>query len=84
MESAHTWQLPVVLANAQAQSFVVVRSSVEAAAYLLQFWPKKHGAAFYRAIRVCAEALEGEVEDEEVRDAFLAAAHDADIAITVH
>ncbi|CAK7255059.1 DUF982 domain-containing protein [Shinella yambaruensis] len=84
MESAHNWQMPVVLANREAEAFVVVRNSLEAAAYLMDFWPKQHGPAFYKAIRLCADALDGEVTDEDVRDAFLAAAHDANIAITVH
>jgi hypothetical protein len=84
MESAHNWQMPVVLANTEAEAFVVVRNSMEAAAYLLEFWPKQYGAAFYKAIHLCTDALDGDVEDEEARDAFLAAAHDAHIAITVH
>jgi hypothetical protein len=84
MESDHSWQMPVVLANPEAQAFVIVRSSVEAAAYLLQFWPKQHGTAFFKAIRLCADALDGDVEDHEARDAFLAAAHEAKIAITLH
>jgi hypothetical protein len=84
MESAHNWQMPVVLAHEEAQAFVVVRNSLEAAAYLLEFWPKQHGVPFYEAIRLCADALDGEVKDEDVRNAFLAAAHDANIAITVH
>ncbi|RFZ86222.1 DUF982 domain-containing protein [Shinella sp. WSJ-2] len=84
MEDAHNWPMPVVVANDEAKSFVVVRSSLEAAAYLLEFWPKQHGDAFFNAIRICADALDGDVEDEDVRDAFLAAAYDANIAITVH
>jgi Protein of unknown function (DUF982) len=84
MESDRNWQMPVVLANTEAEAFVVVRSSVEAAAYLLQFWPKRHGTAFYKAIRICADALDGDVEDDEARNAFLEAAHEAKIAITVH
>ncbi|ANH07868.1 DUF982 domain-containing protein [Shinella sp. HZN7] len=84
MESAPNWQLPVVLADPQAEAFVVVRNAQEAAAYLMDFWPKQHGPAFYKAIRLCADALDGEAADEDVRDAFLAAAHDANIAITMH
>ncbi|MGJ7042026.1 hypothetical protein J2Y63_005307 [Shinella sp. BE166] len=84
MDSDHNWQMPVVLANPEAQAFVIVRSSVEAAAYLLQFWPKQHGIAFYKAIRLCADALDGDAEDNEARDAFLEAAHEAKIAITLH
>ena len=84
MESDHHWQLPVVLENADAEVFVIVRSSVEAAAYLLQFWPRRHGSAFFKAIRLCADALDGDAEDDEVRNAFLEAAQEAKIAITVH
>jgi hypothetical protein len=84
METDHNWQMPVVLANPDAHAFVVVRSSVEAAAYLLQFWPKQHGSAFYKAIRTCADALDGDAEDDEARNAFLEAAHEAKIAITLH
>lgn len=84
MENVHNWPMPVVVTNDEAKSFVVVRSSLEAAAYLLEFWPKQHGDAFFNAIRICADALDGDVEDEDVRDAFLAAAYDANIAITVH
>jgi hypothetical protein len=84
MESDHNWQMPVVLANSDAGAFVIVRSSVEAAAYLLEFWPPEHGTAFFKAIRICADALDGDVEDDEARNAFLEAAHEAKIAITVH
>ncbi|QRI65369.1 DUF982 domain-containing protein [Shinella sp. PSBB067] len=84
MESADNWNKPVVLANTEAQSFVVVRNSLEAAAYLLQFWPRQHGTAFRKAIRICADALDGDAGEEEVRGAFLAAAHEAKIAITIH
>lgn len=84
MESAQNWQLPVVLVNPEADAFVVVRNSLEAAAYLMDFWPKPRSLAFYQAIRLCADALDGEVADEDVRSAFLAAAYDANIAITVH
>lgn len=84
MESAHNWQRSVVLTNPEADVFVIVRNALEAAAYLMDFWPRQRGPAFFRAIRVCADALEGEAADEDVRKAFLAAAQDADIAVTVH
>lgn len=84
MQDDNTWQTPVVLTNSEAGAFIIVRSSVEAAAYLLQFWPGQQGKAFYKAIRTCADALDGDVEDEAARNAFLEAAHEAKIAITVH
>ena len=84
MEDGHNWSAPVVLANSEAEAFVVVRNSVEAAAYLMQFWPQESGMAFARALLACAEALEGASDDEEARNAFLAAAHEARIAITIH
>ena len=84
MQDDNTWQRPVVLANSEADAFIIVRSSYEAAAYLLQFWPSQHGRAFFKAIRTCADALDGDVEDDEARNAFLEAAHEAKIAITVH
>lgn len=83
MESAQNWHMPVVLANAQAEACVVVHNSFEAAAYLLDFWPKQDGEAFFEAIRLCADAMDGEVDEEEVRSAFLAAARDANIAVTL-
>jgi hypothetical protein len=84
MRSDHNWQMPVVLANSEAEAFVIVRSSAEAAAYLLQFWPRQDGSAFHKAIRLCADALDGDAKDDEARNAFLEAAHEAKIAITVH
>ena len=84
MESAHDWQVPVVVANAEADVFVLVHKAYEAAAYLLEFWPKQDGEAFFEAIRICADAFDGAVPEEDVRSAFLAAARDADIAVTVH
>ncbi len=84
MESAQNWQFPVVVTNAEANVFVVVHNTLEAAAYLLEFWPDQQGKAFFEAIRVCADSFDGAVEEEDVRDAFLAAAKDANIAVTVH
>lgn len=84
MESAHDWHDTVILANADAEVFVLVHNTLEAAAYLLEFWPEEHGAAFFEAIRLCEDAFDGEAEEEEVHDAFIAAAQEAHIAVTIH
>ncbi len=84
MESAHNWHESVILADAKAGVFVLVHNSVEAATSLMECWPEQHGEAFFEAIRICADAFDGEAEEEDVRDAFLAAAQEAHIAVTVH
>lgn len=39
---------------------------------------------YRRIFRPCADALEGDAEDDDARAAFLEAAHEAKIAITLH
>lgn len=84
MESAHNWHETVILTNVEAGVFVLVHNALEAAVYLLEFWPEQHGEAYSEAIRVCADAFDGEAEEEDVHDAFLAAAQEAHIAVTLH
>ncbi|MGX5721633.1 DUF982 domain-containing protein [Shinella zoogloeoides] len=57
----------------------MVGSTREAAILLTDCWPVDHGRAFIHALEVCADALEEEAQDEDVRRAFVEAAEEAHI-----
>ena len=59
-----------------------VTSVGEAAEVLLHDWPEAgRGEAYRGALHACYEALEGELDVEDARDAFIAAAQEAGIFV---
>ena len=58
-----------------------VTSVGEAAEVLLHDWPEAEGEAYRGALHACYEALEGELDVEDARDAFIAAAQEAGIFV---
>ena len=61
-----------------------VGSTREAAVLLIEHWPVRRGRAFLLALKLCAEALEEEASPDQARQAFLAAAQEADIILKLH
>jgi hypothetical protein len=68
----------------QEKSFVVVKNSLEAAEYLVHSWPRRSGLAFSYALETCRAALDGRASEEEAQRSFLAAAQEAELAVTIH
>lgn len=62
----------------------LVGSTREAAMLLVECWPVHHGRAFVRALQLCADALEDEASADQARGAFVAAAQEANIILTLH
>jgi len=48
---------------------------------LLHYWPVTDGPSFVNALVVCQEVLDGRKSVEKARDAFFAAAREADVTI---
>jgi hypothetical protein len=49
---------------------------------LMNKWPPQaNGPAFQRALAICLEALEGQPDAEQAREAFVDAAHEAGILV---
>jgi hypothetical protein len=60
----------------------IVTSVGEATEVLLHDWPETgRGEAYRGALHACYEALEGELDVEDARDAFIAAAQEAGIFV---
>jgi hypothetical protein len=60
-----------------------VKSAREALAVLKDEWPaEKRGIAYAEAVRSCRETLGGQYPAEKARDAFSAAAWDADVFVS--
>ena len=61
-----------------------VGSTREAALLLIRHWPVRRGQAFRQALKLCSEALEYQADPKDARDAFVAAAKEADIVVQLH
>lgn len=78
------WRRAVIVTYDHNTSFVLVQNSLEAAEYLLHCWPRRSGKAFRKALKVCADAVEGTASDEDAQRRFIAAAQEAEVAVTIH
>jgi hypothetical protein len=81
---AKNWPRAVIVTSNHETSFVVVQNSLEAAEYLVHCWPRRSGKAFRRALKVCTDAVQGRASDEEAQSRFIAAAREAEVAVTIH
>ncbi|KAB1087875.1 DUF982 domain-containing protein [Neorhizobium galegae] len=76
------WSEPVEIELGSIGSYRVISDTEQAAEALLFRWPVDKGKAFTSAKRVCLAVLEGENETfEDARNAFLAAAEEADVSV---
>jgi hypothetical protein len=58
-----------------------VRTTEDAALCLLERWPTGKGKAYMVAQRTCLDGLEGRATAENVRQAFIKAAHEAKVHV---
>jgi hypothetical protein len=65
----------------RGKNFRRVRSTEDAAHVLLNIWPRERGKYLQKARLACLHALEGEIPDEEAREAFIAAAEEAKLFV---
>lgn len=75
------WKRPVTFETMTLGMYRSISSTAEAARVLLDDWPVDEGAAWEVAQRKCLAALEGEIDHEEARQAFLLAAEEADVFV---
>lgn len=74
------WSEPIEVELGAIGSYKVISNTEQAARALLYEWPAGHGAAYSNAKRVCLAVLEGEQEPDQAREAFLAAAAEANVS----
>lgn len=79
MDGAWSERLEVELD--ETGSYRVISDTAGAAEALLYRWPTDHGRAYSHAKRVCLSVLNGELDGEQARSAFIAAAMEADVSI---
>lgn len=84
--SSGTWvkQVLVEIELEDETAVLHVINTREAAVCLMSLWPHSRGPAFVEAVRACNAAIDGKADDESARDAFLAAAVEAEIAVPIH
>jgi len=74
---------PVTVETGLIGRYRVIESAREAAALLLGRWPENRGEAYSAALRSCTEVLNGRAFAIEARDAFIEAAKEARVLISV-
>jgi len=75
------WNRPVTFETMTLGMYRTISSTAEAARVLLEDWPVDEGSAFLRAKSTCLSALEGGIDHEEARQAFLTAAEEAGVFV---
>ena len=60
-----------------------IANTRDAAMCLLRDWPKKAGYYYIRALKGCARALKGELDDDDARFYLIDAARDAALNVQV-
>ncbi|ASY65529.1 hypothetical protein SJ05684_b45470 (plasmid) [Sinorhizobium sojae CCBAU 05684] len=78
------WDKTVELELGESGGYSCVKSTREAVEFLLLRWPQQDGRAFAAAKRTCIQALDGKVETEKARRAFIKAAEEAHISLRSH
>lgn len=75
------WNRPITLETMTLGMYRTISSTAEAARVLLDDWPVDEGASFLSAKSLCLAALEGVIDHEEARQAFLKAAEEAGVFV---
>jgi len=75
------WNRPVTFETMTLGMYRTISSTAEAARVLLEDWPVDEGSAWDTAQRKCLAALEGGIDHEEARQAFLKAAEEAGVFV---
>lgn len=75
------WNRPITFETTSLGVYRTISSTAEAARALLEDWPTDDWAAWQFAQQKCLAALEGGIDHEEARQAFLVAAEEADVFV---
>ncbi|MEA3537361.1 DUF982 domain-containing protein [Rhizobium sp. CC-YZS058] len=75
------WNKAVTLAIGEDGGFATIRNTQEASWALIEDWPLEEGEALDAALLTLEAAMKGKASAETARLAFIAAAHEAGIAI---
>lgn len=76
------WDKPVDLELHGNGRYRTVTATGYASEILKTLWPARHGPAYFDAMRICDEALEGKTSASEARKAFIKAACEASIPVS--
>ncbi len=71
---------PIGLTFPNNQRRKIIRNLVDAAHVLIEDWPLDDGEDYVVAVKACADALRGDIDPEEFRQALLNAADEAGIS----
>ncbi|TKT46168.1 DUF982 domain-containing protein [Rhizobium sp. LC145] len=77
------WSKPIEAELGKIGAYKVISDTEEAARVLLYEWPTKRGTAYSTAKQACLAVLEGKQDPDRAREAFLAAATEADISTRI-
>jgi hypothetical protein len=75
------WDEPISFETEKLGVYLTISSTAEAARVLLDHWPMDRGKAFKAAKAACLLVLEGKLEPQAARAAFVKAAKEADVFI---
>jgi hypothetical protein len=78
---AGRWSTTITVDAGEAHEFSRIRSTQDAARYLLENWQGERSAMYCAAIRLCAKAIKGEVSHEAAYISFMAAVREANVSI---
>lgn len=75
------WTAPVTVFTGKPGKMRLIASTADAGEFLLLRWPKEPGPAHLAAREACLAVLDGEQPPGFAREAFVAAAVEADILV---
>ena len=75
------WSKPITFETSHLGQYRTIVSTQEAARALVNDWPLEKGRQLKTARKTCADVLEGKKPPSEARNAFIAAAVEADVFV---
>ncbi len=76
-----TWNECVIVNLPDLDGVQIIWTPAEAARLLSEDWPTDHGSAYNAALNACTDALLGTASCDRARQAFIAAAEEAQITV---
>ncbi|MGJ4855565.1 DUF982 domain-containing protein [Labrys sp. La1] len=70
------WSMPVRFETGIG-NYRIITSTEEASRFLLNQWPMENGVAYDAARQTCLDAMEGNAEPDQARQAFIEACDEA-------
>lgn len=79
--SKELWSKPVLIAIEEPGQYVTIDTTQAASWAMIEDWPTEDGPALDKALLICADVMKGKASNEQARQAFIAAAIEAEIDI---